>query len=217
MQAWLESWFPDVMASPDRFFKSIGETLLMTGWAGSLMLVIGLALGVVLVITRPHGVLENRWVYGILDKAINLLRSIPFVILIALLMNVTKFIMGTKIGVRGVIVPLVVGSAPFFARQVETALVGVPSGLVEAAKAMGSGTWGVIFRVYLKEGAPAIARGATITLISLIGLTALGDYSIVYGYNYNRMDIVWAAVIVIVLIVSIIQMVGSFIAHRNTH
>ena len=138
MQAWLESWFPDVMASPDRFFKSIGETLLMTGWAGSLMLVIGLALGVVLVITRPHGVLENRWVYGILDKAINLLRSIPFVILSALLMNVTKFIMGTKIGVRGVIVPLVVGSAPFFARQVETALVGVPSGLVEAAKAMGS-------------------------------------------------------------------------------
>ena len=130
MQAWLESWFPDVMASPDRFFKSIGETLLMTGWAGSLMLVIGLALGVVLVITRPHGVLENRWVYGILDKAINLLRSIPFVILIALLMNVTKFIMGTKIGVRGVIVPLVVGSAPFFARQVETALVSVPSGLV---------------------------------------------------------------------------------------
>ena len=138
MQAWLESWFPDVMASPDRFFKSIGETLLMTGWAGSLMLVIGLALGVVLVITRPHGVLDNRWVYGILDKAINLLRSIPFVILIALLMNVTKFIMGTKIGVRGVIVPLVIGSAPFFARQVETALVGVPSGLVEAAKAMGS-------------------------------------------------------------------------------
>ena len=226
MQALLESWFPNVCASPDRFFQSIGETLLMTGWSGSLMLLIGLTLGVILVITRPHGVLESKVVYGVLDKVINLLRSIPFVILIALLMNVTKFIMGTKIGVRGVIVPLVVGSAPFFARQVETALAGVPSGLVEAAKSMGSKTLGIIFRVYLKEGAAAIARGATITLISLIGLTAmagyvgaggLGDYSIVYGYNYNRMDIVWAAVIVIVLIVSVVQMVGSFIAHRNTH
>ena len=114
--------------------------------------------------------------YQILDKVVNLIRSIPFVILIALLMYVTKAIMGTRIGIRGVIVPLVVGSAPFFSRQVEAALSDIPAGLVEAAKAMGSGPLGIIFRVYLKEGAAAIARGTTITLISLIGLTAMAGY-----------------------------------------
>ena len=111
-------------------------------------------------------------------------------------------------------------------RQVEAALSDIPAGLVEAAKAMGSGPLGIIFRVYLKEGAAAIARGTTITLISLIGLTAmagyvgaggLGDYSITYGYNYNRMDIVWASVIAIVVLVCIIQMIGTLIAKRNTH
>ena len=111
-------------------------------------------------------------------------------------------------------------------RQVEAALSDIPAGLVEAAKAMGSGPLGIIFRVYLKEGAAAIARGTTITLISLIGLTAmagyvgaggLGDYSITYGYNYNRMDIVWASVIAIVVLVCIIQMIVTLIAKRNTN
>lgn len=226
MQELLETLFPNVMASPDKFVKSVQETLIMTGWAGSFMFVIGLLLGITLVITRPGGIAQNHAVYQVLDKVINMLRSIPFVILIALLMNVTKWIMGTRIGLRGAIVPLVVGSVPFFSRQVEAALADVSPGLVEAAKSMGSSTLGVIFRVYLKEGIAAIARATTITLISLIGLTAmagyigaggLGDYSIVYGYNYNRMDIVWAAVIAIVLLVSIIQMIGTIIAKKNTH
>lgn len=226
MQELLETLFPNVMASPDKFIKSVQETLIMTGWAGAFMFVIGLALGVLLVVTRPDGIAQNRVLYQVLDKVINMLRSIPFVILIALLMNVTKWIMGTRIGLKGAIVPLVVGSVPFFSRQVEAALADVSPGLVEAAKSMGSSTLGVIFRVYLKEGAAAIARATTITLISLIGLTAmagyigaggLGDYSIVYGYNYNRMDIVWAAVIAIVLIVSVIQMIGMIIAKKNTH
>ncbi len=226
MLALLESWFPHVVDKPAKFLESIVETLVMTGWSGGLMLGIGLILGFVLAATKKGGIMENIVAFQILDKVINLLRSIPFVILIALLMNLTKAIMGTRIGVRGVIVPLVVGSTPFFARQVESALAGVTPGLVEAAKAMGIGPVGIIFRVYLKEGAAAIARGATITLISLIGLTAmagyvgaggLGDYAIVYGYNYNRMDIVWAAVIVIVLIVSVIQVIGTLIAKWNTH
>lgn len=226
MHALLETLFPNVMKSPDKFWDSVVETLIMTGWAGSFMFVIGLVLGVLLVITKPGGIAENRVVYQILDKVINMLRSIPFVILIALLMNVTKWIMGSRIGLKGAIVPLVFGSVPFFSRQVEAALTDVSPGLVEAAKSMGSSTLGVIFRVYLKEGTAAIARATTITLISLIGLTAmagyigaggLGDYSIVYGYNYNRMDIVWAAVIAIVLIVSIIQMIGSLIARKTTH
>lgn len=214
------------MANPDKFIKSLQETLIMTGWAGGFMFVFGLVLGILLVVTKPGGIMESKLLYRVLDQVINLLRSIPFVILIALLMNVTKLIMGTKIGVAGAIVPLVVGSVPFFSRQVEGALADVSPGLIEAAKSMGSSPAGIILRVYLKEGTAAIARSTTITLISLIGLTAmagyigaggLGDYSIVYGYNYNRMDIVWAAVIAIVLLVSVIQLIGSIVAKKNTH
>lgn len=226
MQTLLNEWFPYVMKKPDQFFQAVKETLIMLGWAGGLMLLFGLMLGIVLTVTREGGILEQRAAYHALDKIINLFRSIPFVILIAVLMNLTKWLMGTRIGVRGVIVPLVFGSAPFFARQVEAALWSVDRGLVEAAQAMGVRPIGIIFRVYLREGLPALSRGATITLISLVGLTAmagyvgaggLGDYAITYGYNYNRMDIVWAAVIAIVLIVSAIQVTGSLIARKNTH
>ena len=222
----LESWFPHVVDKPQKFWESIEETLIMTGWAGALMLVFGLVLGVMLTVTKKGGIMDCPIAFKILDKLINLFRSIPFVILIAFLMNITKFIMGSRIGIKGVIVPLVVGSVPFFSRQVESALAGVNPGLVEAAKAMGVGPIGIIFRVYLREGLAAIARGATITLISLIGLTAmagyvgaggLGDYAITYGYNYNRMDIVWASVIVIVIIVTVIQAIGTLIAKKATH
>lgn len=226
MMTLLEKWFPHVVDKPDKFLESIQETLVMTGWAGGLMLIFGLILGVLLITTKKDGILQCPVAFQILDKAVNLFRSIPFVILIAFLMNITKAIMGTRIGIKGVIVPLVVGSVPFFSRQVESALAGVNPGLVEAAKAMGVGPFGIIFRVYLREGLAAIARGATITLISLIGLTAmagyvgaggLGDYAITYGYNYNRMDIVWASVIVIVVIVTVIQAIGTLIAKKTTH
>ncbi len=226
MQEVLNNLFPYVMKKPDQLWKSVVETLQMTAWAGVFMFVFGLILGVLLTVTREGSILENKPVYQVLDKVINIFRSIPFVILIALLMNLTKVIMGTRIGVKGVIVPLVFGSTPFFARQVDAALAGVDKGLVEAAQSMGIGPVGIIFRVYLKEGTAAIARGTTITLINLIGLTAmsgyvgaggLGDYAITYGYNYNRMDIVWAAVIATVLIVSVVQGVGTWIAKRSTH
>lgn len=226
MQEVLNNLFPYVMKKPDQLWKSVVETLQMTAWAGVFMFVFGLILGVLLTVTREGSILENKPVYQVLDKVINIFRSIPFVILIALLMNLTKVIMGTRIGVKGVIVPLVFGSTPFFARQVDAALAGVDKGLVEAAQSMGIGPMGIIFRVYLKEGTAAIARGTTITLINLIGLTAmsgyvgaggLGDYAITYGYNYNRMDIVWAAVIATVLIVSVVQGVGTWIAKRSTH
>lgn len=226
MTSLLETLFPNVMSNPDRFWQSVTETLVMTGWAGVFMFLIGLALGLLLVLLKPGGILACRPAYQVLDKVINLFRSIPFVILIALLMNVTVLIMGTRIGVRGAIVPLVAGSVPFFSRQVESALAEIDPGLIEAAKSMGCSNVGIIFRVYLKEGAAALARATTITLISLIGLTAmagyigaggLGDYSITYGYNYNRMDIVAAAVIAIVLLVSVVQIIGTLIAKKNTH
>ena len=222
----LNNLFPYVMKKPEQLWKSVQETLEMTLWSGSIMFILGLTLGILLTVTREGGILENKAVYQVLDKTINIFRSIPFVILIALLMNVTKWIMGTRIGVRGVIVPLVVGSTPFFARQVDAALASVDRGLVEAAQSMGTSNLGVIFRVYLREGAAAIARGTTITLINLVGLTAmsgyvgaggLGDYAITYGYNYNRMDIVWAAVIMTVLLVTVIQGIGSLVVRKTTH
>ncbi|MCH5196798.1 MAG: ABC transporter permease [Oscillospiraceae bacterium] len=223
---WLNNIIPNVMADTDRLFDSVIATLQMTAWSGAVMFVIGMLLGIVLTVTKDGGILQQRAVHQILDKIINICRSVPFVIFIAILLPVTKAIMGTKIGVRGVIVPLVVASVPFFARQVETALANVNGGLIEAAQAMGKSPLEIIFTVYLRESIPAIARGTTITLINLIGLTAmagyvgaggLGDYAITWGYNYGRYDIIWVSVLFVILIVSVIQFIGNIIARKNTH
>lgn len=222
----LNKIIPHVMADTNRLFDSIIATLQMTAWSGAVMFVLGMVLGIVLTVTKDGGILRQRVVHQILDKLINVCRSVPFVIFIAILLPVTKAIMGTKIGVRGVIVPLVVASVPFFARQVETALANVSDGLVEAAQAMGKSPFEIIFTVYLRESIPAIARGTTITLINLIGLTAmagyvgaggLGDYAITWGYNYGHYDIILVSVLFVILIVSVIQFIGNIIAKKNTH
>ena len=226
MQTILEKIAPNVMAEPERFGESIVATLQMTAWSGVFMFFIGMILGILLIVTREGGILRQRVAYQILDKVINLCRSIPFVIFIAILLPVTKAIMGTKIGVQGVIVPLVAAAAPFFARQVETALAGVDPGLVEAAQMMGKTPVGIIFSVYLRESIAPIARGTTITLINLVGLTAmagyvgaggLGDYAITWGYNYGRTDVIWAAVAAVVVIISVIQLIGGLTAKKYTH
>ena len=217
---------PNVMRSTDRLLDSILATLQMTLWSGVVMFVCGLFLGVVLTVTREGGIMQRKALYQVLDKLINVCRSIPFVIFIAILLPVTKAIMGTKIGVRGVIVPLVAASVPFFARQVESALAHVEHGLIEAAESMGKSPVNIIFTVYLYESIPAIARGTTITLINLIGLTAmagyvgaggLGDYAITWGYNYGHYDIIWVSVLFVILIVSVIQLAGNFVAKRFSH
>lgn len=226
MREFLETLLPHVMNNPQRFWDSVSATLRMTLWSGSVMFVLGLTLGVILTVTKDGGILRQRVVHQILDKLINLCRSIPFVIFIAILLPVTKAIMGTKIGVKGVIVPLVAASVPFFARQIETALASVDHGLIEAAQAMGKSPLNIIFTVYLRESIAPISRGTTITLINLIGLTAmagyvgaggLGDYAITWGYNYGHSDVIWISVIAVVIIVTVIQLIGSIIAKKNTH
>lgn len=226
MLDFLNKIIPNVMRSPDRLLDSILATLQMTLWSGVVMFVCGLFLGVVLTVTREGGIMQRKALYQVLDKLINVCRSIPFVIFIAILLPVTKAIMGTKIGVRGVIVPLVAASVPFFARQVESALAYVEHGLIEAAESMGKSPVNIIFTVYLYESIPAIARGTTITLINLIGLTAmagyvgaggLGDYAITWGYNYGHYDIIWVSVLFVILIVSVIQLAGNFVAKRFSH
>lgn len=226
MQELLNKWIPNVMGRLPDFWQAIGDTLLMVVWSGVISFVLGLALGVVVTVTRPGGILENRAVYQILDKLINFIRSIPFIILLTAVMPLSRLIMGTAIYVRGAIVPLVFGTVPFFTRQVESALAQVDKGLVEAALAMGSSPLEIIFRVYLRESVAAIARGTTITLISLIGLTAmagvvgaggLGDFAIRYGHDRNMTDVTYVTVLVVFLLVSLIQFIGGRIVKKNTH
>ncbi|MBQ7665340.1 MAG: ABC transporter permease [Synergistaceae bacterium] len=208
------------------FWRACGDTLLMEVWAGSIVFILGLIFGIILTVTKPGGIMENRPIYQVLDKIINLFRSIPFIILLTALMPLSRLIMGTAIYVRGVIVPLVFGATPFFARQVESALAQTDKGLVEAALSMGSSPFEVIFRVYLRESIASLTRAATITTISLLGLTAmagavgaggLGDFAIRYGHDRNMIDITWVTVIVLVIGVSVVQWIGDFIARRNTH
>ncbi|HCX60957.1 methionine ABC transporter permease [Sedimentibacter sp.] len=226
MQEFLSSVFPNVFSKLPDFFESIAETFIMLGWSGSISFVIGIILGIILTVTKKGGIIQNTAVFQVLDKIINFFRSIPFIILLAGVMPLTRLISGTAIGVEGAIVPLVFGTVPFFARQIETALAEMNPGLIEAAQSMGSGPLEIIFRVYLRECIPGIVRGTTITAISLIGLTAmagavgaggLGDFAIRFGYQRNQIDVTYASVIVLVALVSIIQMIGSAIVRKNSH
>lgn len=222
----LQTVLPNISKHPERFWHSFLETLIMTGWSGAFSFVIGLFFGIVLTVTKKGAILENKIIFQILDKLINFFRSIPFIILLTGVMPLSRLIMGTAIGVSGAIVPLVFGCVPFFTRQVETALAEVDSGLVEAALSMGLSPLDIIFRVYLKESIGPLVRGTTITLISLIGLTAmagavgaggLGNYAIMYGHDRNQLDVTWVTIFVLVIMVNIIQWIGSKIIKKTSH
>jgi D-methionine transport system permease protein len=217
---------PNFLDRINEFWICLGQTLYMVFATGILSGAIGIVLAVVIVVTRKGDILENAVVWTILDKVINFFRSIPFIILIALLIPVTRAIVGTAIGVRGAIVPLVFGTTPFFIRQMESALLDIDRGAIEAALSMGTSPGGIIFRVYLKESVPGIIRGVAITLISLVGLTAmagaiggggLGDYAIRYGYQRYQTDITIMTVIVLIIIVTLIQAAGNAWAKKMTH
>lgn len=226
MRELIERLLPNMVGRWPEFLKSILDTLRMVGISGVFVFILGIFLGLILTVTKRGGILEQNAVFQIIDKVINALRSIPFVILISLLLPLTRAIAHTSIGVKGAIIPLVVGTVPFFARQVEAALAQVDSGVIEAAKAIGIHPIGIIFRVYLREGIPALARATTITAINLLGLTAmagavgaggLGDFAIRYGHNRYMTDITWLTTIVLILFVCALQIIGNFIAKRSTH
>lgn len=226
MQEILNRYLPNVMERLPAFGKAIGDTLIMVAWSGSIAFVLGLVLGVVLIVTRPGGILENKVLYQVLDKVINFFRSIPFIILLTWVIPLSRAIMGTAIDVPGAIVPLVLGTVPFFSRQVESALAETDKGLVEAALSMGSSPMEIIFRVYLREGVAAIARATTITAISLVGLTAmagavgsggLGDFAIRYGHDRGMTDVTWVTVIVVFILVSVLQLFGNLVIKKNRH
>lgn len=203
--------------------KAVGETLLMVTVAGIISTLIGLIMGVVLVITKKDGIMENKVINTLLGKVINIFRSIPFVILLAALIPVTRFLMGTTIGLKGAIVPLIFGSAPFVARQIESALLGVDSGVIEAAHSMGSSPLEIIYRVLLREALPEIVYALIITTVSLIGFSAvagtvggggLGDFAIRYGYQHFKTDIMVVTIILLVTLISFIQWTGEKILKK---
>ena len=222
----LEQLIPNVMVKIPKLIQSILETFQMMGWSGSISFILGLFFGVILIVTRRGGIMECHPVYWILDKIINILRSIPFIILVPATLFLSRAIMGTGIGVKGAIIPLIIGTVPFFSRQIELALAEVDGGLIEAAQAMGDSPLQIIFRVYLKESIPAIARATTITFISLIGLTAmagvvgaggLGDFAIRYGHQRSEPDVIWVKILIILILVTVAQAIGDVIIKKTTH
>ncbi|WP_297596138.1 methionine ABC transporter permease [uncultured Cetobacterium sp.] len=216
----------NVIKYQDEMVYAFGETIVMVTVAGIVSTLIGAVMGVVLVITKKDGILENTLVNNILGKFINIFRSIPFVILLAALIPVTRFFMGTTIGLKGAIVPLIFGSTPFVARQIESALLGVDSGVIEAAYAMGSSPLEIIYRVLLREALPEIVYALVITTVSLIGFSAvagtvggggLGDFAIRYGYQHFKTDIMVVTIIILVVLITLIQWSGERILKKIKH
>ncbi len=222
----IESFFPNLYSYWYKFINNCIATFKMFIISGSISFVLGLIFGVLLIVWKKDGIKPNKILYTILSLFINLFRSIPFVILLVFLIPFTRKIVGTAIGVKGAIIPLIFGTVPFFSRQVETALENVDPGKAEAARSMGSGTFGLIFRVYLHESVPELIRVTTITAISLVGLTTmagavgaggLGDFAINYGQGLNHQDIIYACIVVLLLFICLVQFSGSFLARKTTN
>lgn len=217
---------PNVVTKVPELIKSLWQTLYMMSLSGIISFALGMIFGIILTVTKKRGIMENAVAYNILDKVINTFRSIPFIILLAALIPLTRAVVGTAIGTKGAILPLVFGTVPFFTRQIETALAELDSGLIEASQAMGSSPIEIIYRVYLKESIPNIVRATTITFVSLVGLTAmagavggggLGDFAIRYGHQRNQVDVTYVTVIILLVIVNAIQALGNFIIRKTTH
>lgn len=214
------SMFSNVIELKDIIFQETLVTIQMTLLSGLIAGIIGLVIAIGLVLTRDKGLKPNAVIYKSLSALINLLRAIPFIILIVAIMPVTKFIVGTTIGFKGSIIPLIVTTFPFFARQFETALLEVSDGVVEAALSMGASDSEIIFRVYLSEALPGMIRATTITLTNLLGLTAMvgavagggvGDLAIVYGFRHKMRDVTYLIVLIILLLVYLIELSGKIL------
>nr|WP_307555616.1 methionine ABC transporter permease [Paenibacillus sp. V4I5] len=198
--------------------KATGDTLVMLGWSLFFTVIIGMALGIILFLTSKGQLLQNLPLYGMLSLIVNILRSVPFVILMISVFPITKAIVHTTIGVQGAIPPLVIAAAPFLARLVETALREIDSGVIEAAQSMGATPWQIVWRVLMPEARPGLISAVTVTAVALLSYSAmsgvvggggLGDLSLRYGYMRFRTDIMIVTVIILVLFVQFLQMLGD--------
>ena len=199
------------------------NTLIMTGVSTLIAYLLGLPLGVLLVLTGEHGIRPNRVLNQAVGWVINVGRSLPFIILMICIMDFTKLIVGTKIGVKGAIVPLVVSAAPFIARMVETSLTEVDAGVIEAAQSMGASPLQIVWKVYLPEATPSLILGGSISVITILAYTAiagavgaggLGDLAIRYGYNRRVASMLLVTVVILIALVQLIQSIFSRISQR---
>ncbi|WP_419254595.1 methionine ABC transporter permease [Caulobacter sp. ErkDOM-YI] len=202
------------------------DTLTMLGGSMVLTVVLGLPLGVILFLTGKGQMLENRAANGLLSLLVNILRSVPFVILLIVMIPLTVALVGTSLGVQGAIPPLVAGAAPFFARLVETALREVDKGVIEASFAMGAKRRQVVLGALLPEAMPGIIAAATVTAIALVSYTAmagvvgaggLGDLAIRFGYQRFQTDVMVVTVVLLLILVQALQMVGDTVVRRVSH
>ncbi|MFE5027366.1 methionine ABC transporter permease [Streptomyces sp. NPDC056656] len=194
------------------------DTLYMVGWSTLIAVVAGLPLGVLLVLTDRGGLLQSAVVNKVIGQIVNIVRSMPFLILMVALMGFTRWIVGTTIGREAAIVPLAIGAIPFFARLVETSVREVDGGLIEAVQSMGGNTWTVVRKVLVPESLPSLISATTTTIIAIIGYSAmagtvgaggLGDLAIRYGYQRFEAELMWIIVAILAVTIAVIQFAGD--------
>ncbi|MBA4536925.1 ABC transporter permease [Bacillus aquiflavi] len=207
----------------DRMLEATNETLFMTAISVVATFVFGILLGLLLFLTSKDNIWENKSIHFIVSAFVNIFRSIPFIILIVLLIPFTKLIVGTIIGQKAALPALIIGAAPFYARMVEIGLREIDKGVIEAAKSMGARTSTIIFKVLLPESMPALISGITVTAIALVGYTAmagvigaggLGNLAYMEGFQRGRNDVTLVATVIILVIVFIIQLIGDYITTK---
>lgn len=211
----------------DRLFSIIGpaipQTLIMVFASTFIAIVLGLPLGVILTITRKDGLCQNLKIYSVLDKIINILRSFPFIILVIVVFPLSRILVGKAYGTAAMIIPLSISAAPFVSRLMEGYFNQIDKGIIEAAKSVGSTNMQIITRVLIPEAMPMIVNGITMTLINVVGYSAmagaiggggLGDIAIRYGYQMRDEVILWSTVVLIILIVQIVQVIGNRIEKK---
>ncbi|MFE4705479.1 methionine ABC transporter permease [Peribacillus simplex] len=207
----------------DQLLTAFGDTLYMVAISLVFSGLIGLPLGILLVITRKGHILENKWVFNVLNPIINILRSVPFIILLVAVIPLTRMIVGSAIGMNAAIVPLIFYAAPYIARLVENSLLEVDKGIIEAAQAMGATTWQIIYRFLIPEGLSSLILTFTTATIGLVGSTAMagavgaggvGDLALAYGYQrFDTMTMI-VTVAALVIIVQLLQSTGNFISRK---
>jgi D-methionine transport system permease protein len=196
------------------------DTLFMLGFAVLFSTLIGIPVGLILFLSSKGRLLQNKWVYNILSFIINVLRSVPFIILLIVMIPTTTMLVGTSLGAKGTIPPLVVGAFPFFARLVENALKEIDDGIFHMAESCGASTWQIVWHILLPEIMPSLIASITVTAIALVSYTAmagtvggggLGDLAIRYGYQRFQTDVMLITVVLMVVMVQVIQVVGDFL------
>ncbi|OCA84822.1 ABC transporter permease [Pradoshia sp. D12] len=217
----METLLPNVVW--ERIYEKTWETLYMTGVSLIATFFLGIILGLLLFLTSKGNMWENKVIYGIVGAFVNIFRSIPFIILIVLLIPFTKALVGSIIGVNAALPALIIGAAPFYARMVEIGLREIDKGVIEAARSMGATSFTIIWKVLIPESLPALVSGITVTAIALVGYTAmagmigaggLGNLAYLEGFSRGQTDVTIVATILVLIIVFILQFIGDFITRK---